>query len=69
MRVAIYLTLVSAAVAAFLWGALVPALVLGGVKAALVGVAYMELHDAHPAHRAGFVLGVALLVVALALVA
>lgn len=69
MRVMVYVALVAAALAAFAWGALVPALVLGGVKAALVGVAYMELHDAHPAHRAGFVLGVALLVVVLALVA
>ena len=69
MRVAIYLALVAAALAAFTWGALVPALALGGVKAALVGVGYMELHHAHPAHRVGFVLGVALLVGVLALVA
>jgi len=44
-------------------------LALACVKATLVGLSYMELHRAHPAHRAGFVAGAALLTALLARVA
>lgn len=68
MRFLTFLALVAAAVAAVAWGVIVPALVLGGIKAFLVGEQFMELRTAHPAHRAVFALGVAALVLALALV-
>ncbi len=69
MRAAVYLALVAAAVAATARGELRPALALACVKATLVGLSYMELHRAHPAHRAGFVAGAALLTALLAWVA
>ena len=61
--------LVAAALAAVASGALLPALVLGGIKAAVVGFEFMELRSAHAAHRIVFALGVAGLVLVLSLVA
>lgn len=69
MRFIAYLALVAAAVAAVAWGVLLPALVLAGIKACVVGLEFMELRTAHIAHRVVFVLGVAALAAALALVA
>lgn len=69
VRVIAWLALVAAAVAAFAWGSVIPALVLGGVKALVVGEQFMELRTAHPAHRVVFALGVAGLVGVLAIVA
>ncbi len=68
MRFITWLALVAAAVAAVAWGLIVPALVLGGLKAVLVGEQFMELRSAHPAHRVVFACGVAALVLVLAIV-
>lgn len=69
MRVITWIALVGAALAAFAWGRWLPALALGGLKACLVGLQFMELRQAHPAHRFAFVGGVVALVGLLALVA
>jgi len=69
MRFIAYLALVAAAVAAVAFGTLLPALALAGIKACVVGFEFMELRTAHIAHRIVFALGVAALVLALALVA
>lgn len=69
MRLAVYLVLVGLAVASVASGWVVVALALAGVKAVLVGLEYMELRHAHPAHAVGFVAGLVLLVGVLLLVA
>ena len=69
MRFVAYIALVAAALIAVAWGVLLPALVLGGLKACVVGSEFMELRTAHLAHRVVFALGVAALVLALSLVA
>lgn len=65
MRVAVYIVLISLAVAAMASGHLAVALTLGGAKAALVGVEYMELRRAARLHALAFVLGMAALTSAL----
>lgn len=68
MRFVVYLTLVAAVIASFFWGLWLPALVIGGVKATLVGIEYMELRHAHPLHGTAFVLGVVAVVLTLSIV-
>lgn len=57
MRFAINVVLISLAVVAVVHGQLALALVIGGAKAALVGLEYMELRQAARPHAIGFVLG------------
>jgi hypothetical protein len=68
-RVATYVVLVGLALLAFARGTWPLALVLGAVKACLVGYEYMELRDAHPVHRVGFALAIALFAGVLLLIA
>ncbi len=70
MRLAVYGALLTLALVAVLHGQLAAALAIGGAKAALVGIEYMELRRAARAHAIGFVLGVlAVTAVLVALVA
>ncbi len=68
MRLAVYLVLVCMAIGAAVAGELWIALALGGAKALLVGVEYMELRHAARAHALGFALGIVVLALGLAAV-
>lgn len=57
MRLAVYVVLITLAVVAVVHGQLALALAIGGAKAALVGLEYMELRQAARPHAIGFVLG------------
>ncbi len=65
MRALAFLTLLALAVASVAVGSLPVALLLAGVKAVVVGLVFMELHDAHRAHAVGFALAVALVIAVL----
>ena len=68
MRVIAFVVMVALAVASVLEGSVALAVVFGGVKALIVGLAYMELRDAARPHALGFAAGmVALTGVLLAL--
>ncbi|MCZ7678114.1 MAG: hypothetical protein M5U28_04800 [Sandaracinaceae bacterium] len=67
MRIAVYVLLIALAVAAVAAGHLALALAVGGAKAALVGIEYMELRRAARLHALAFVLGMAALTGALVL--
>jgi hypothetical protein len=67
MRLATWLALVGLSVASVASGRLPVALVLGGVKALLVGLEFMELRHAARVHAAAYGLFLALLVAVLEL--
>lgn len=68
MRAAAFLVLMLLAGLSITVGSFHLALALAAVKAAVVGLVYMDLRHAHRAHAVGFALGVALLLAALAVV-
>ncbi|HEY8431440.1 MAG TPA: hypothetical protein VIL20_23830 [Sandaracinaceae bacterium] len=61
MRAFVYVILLALAVGSAVHGRIALALALGGAKAVLVGIEYMELRGAARAHAAGFVAGVLVL--------
>jgi len=69
MRFAVYLVLVVVAAIAAFSGNLLLALALGGAKALLVGVEYMELRTAARAHALVFALTIVAFVAGLGLIA
>lgn len=68
MRVAAFLLMCALAVFSVMEGRLVIGLALGGAKAILIGVGYMELNQAARVHMAGFIVAVSALTGVLVLI-
>ena len=68
MRVAAFLAMCALAVLSVIEGQIALALALGGAKAILIGVGYMELSQAARAHMAAFIAAVMVLTSVLLLI-